>query len=209
MTRLVFIRRLLRLVYGGQPTADSNITDNLVNVWLNDGIALAAKQNYKDAIQIDGIGYINNSFYTTFRGLSITTSAEGQNTYEATLPQIPLGIGHNEGIASVKIYSTLSDKSHDLIPVSENQLSYIDDLPEMNGVLYWNEGKILKFKTSILLYPTYYAIVRLISGGDSSDLNAEFNVPDDYIPIATEYVKTQLLMERKLPQDVTNDGRDN
>ncbi len=47
-TRYIFIEKILRAVYGEQPHDDSNITFNLANVWLNEGIGIAAKQNYKD-----------------------------------------------------------------------------------------------------------------------------------------------------------------
>jgi hypothetical protein len=59
MTRLEFIERHLRQIYGGFPTDDAQITNNLVNSWLNDAIAAAAKQNQKDNIALDGISYKN------------------------------------------------------------------------------------------------------------------------------------------------------
>ena len=46
MTRNAFIERILRQIYNGQPSDDSNITYNLVNQWLNDAIGLAVKKNY-------------------------------------------------------------------------------------------------------------------------------------------------------------------
>ena len=48
MTRNIFIERILRQIYNGQPSDDSSITYNLVNQWLNDAIGLAAKKNYTD-----------------------------------------------------------------------------------------------------------------------------------------------------------------
>jgi len=66
MTRYALIERILRQIYNGQPSDDSSITYNLVNQWLNDAIGLAVKKNYTDSIQMDGIAYINNSFYTTY-----------------------------------------------------------------------------------------------------------------------------------------------
>ena len=72
MTRRKFIEMVLRQIYGDQPSDDANITYNLVNVWLEQAIGLAAKQNYKDNISIEGIGFLNNSFYTKFTGLTIT-----------------------------------------------------------------------------------------------------------------------------------------
>ena len=60
MTRKTFIERILRQIYNGQPSDDSNITFNLVNQWLNDAIGVAAKKNYTDSIQMDGVAYVNN-----------------------------------------------------------------------------------------------------------------------------------------------------
>src|SRR6185369_6660585 len=96
MTRVTFIEMVLRNVYGEQPNDVSTITKGLVNTWIEPGIGLAVKQNYKDSISFDGVSYINNSFYTQFKGLPITK--EEPFVYKMTLPQIPMGIGKNEGI---------------------------------------------------------------------------------------------------------------
>jgi len=55
----------------------------------------------------------------------------------------------------------------------------------------------------------YKANLRMISGGDSSDLNSTLIIPDDYVPIIVEYIKGQLAFERSRPIDVSNDGVDN
>ena len=73
MTRKTFIERILRQIYNGQPSDDSSITFNQVNQWLNDAIGVAAKKNYTDSIQMDGVAYVNNSFYTSYSGLTITS----------------------------------------------------------------------------------------------------------------------------------------
>ena len=77
MLRTTYIERLIRQVYGSQPNDDSEITFNLVNAWINEGIGIAVKKNYTDSLQLDGIAYINNSFYSTFAGLAITQVLSG------------------------------------------------------------------------------------------------------------------------------------
>ena len=89
MTRSFYIERIIRQVYGGQPTDDSEITPNLVNSFINDGIALAAKQNYIESIKMDGVAYVNNGFSTTFSGIAITSDTTNNLGYKLTLPQIP------------------------------------------------------------------------------------------------------------------------
>ncbi len=207
MDRYTYIERCLRQIYGGQPSQDSEITIGLANSWLNDGIAVAAKQNYKENLQIEGIGYLNNSFYTTFKGLAIT---EDENfLYKVTLPEIPLGIGRNEGVSNVRFKNTLNNISYDGIPQTVAQKGYARGMRVIpNKIEYYSEGGSVFIETSIIM-TSYTAQVTMASGGDATDLDSEINVPADYFPVIVEYMKAQLTFERNAPQDVNNDGRDN
>lgn len=209
MTRYQLIERILRQIYGGQPSDDSNITFNLVNQWLNDAIGGSVKKNYTDSIQMDGVAYINNSFYTTYSGLTISPDGSPVNMiYKFTLPQIPIALGRNEGVASVKFSDTSGRLSYDAIPLSINQVSYINELrPIQNKIVYWSEGTFIYAKSSILLNK-YTASVRMVSGGDSSNLDSILIIPDDYMPFIVEYIKGQLAFEESRPIDTSNDGVD-
>ena len=208
-TRNQVIERILRQIYNGQPTDDANITYNLVNQWLNDAIGLAVKKNYTDSIQMDGVAYVNNSFYTTYSGLTISPDGSPVNMiYKFTLPQIPIALGRNEGVASVKFSDTSGRVSYDAIPLSINQVSYINELrPIQNKIVYWSEGTFIYAKSSILLNK-YTAAVRMVSGGDSSNLDSILIIPDDYMPFIVEYIKGQLAFEESRPIDTSNDGVD-
>lgn len=207
-TRFSLIKRILRQIYSGQPTEDSNITVNLVNKWMNDGLALAAKENYKESIVIDGTGYINNSFYCTYSGLTISVDPTDNQTYFLTLPQIPLGLSKNQGIGKLQFKDSKNYTSKDAVPLSMNQVAYIDRLPPIqNKILYWIEGVFVRCKTPIQLF-NYTATVKMVSAGDSTNLNSIVTIPDDYMPAVIEYVKTQLAWERQQPQDRANDGED-
>ena len=206
MTRYALIERILRQIYNGQPSDDSSITYNLVNQWLNDAIGLAVKKNYADSIQIDGIAYVNNSFYTTFKSLPV--NSVGVTTYSIDLPAIPVALGKDEGVATLQ-FTGDGMVSQTAIPLSINQVGYIDNLrPIQNKLLYWVEGKNIFVKSSILL-SQYTANVRMINGGDSTNLSSTLIIPDDYVPIMIEYIKGQLAFERSRPIDTSNDGVDN
>jgi len=208
MTRYALIERILRQIYNGQPSDDSNITYNLVNQWLNDAIGLVVKRNYTDNIQMDGVAYVNNSFYTTFTNIDINAESVDTVTYSIDLPIIPYALGRNEGVAMLQF---VGDKktSQTAIPLSMNQVAYIEQLrPIQNKILYWIEGKNIYVKSSIPL-TQYKATLRLISGGDSTDLNSTLIVPDDYMPMIVEYIKGQLAFEKSRPIDQSNDGVDN
>lgn len=207
-TRFSLIKRILRQVYGAQPTEDSNITVELVNKWMNDGLALAAKENYKEAIAIDGTGYVNNSFYCTYSGLTITPDPSDNQTYMFTLPQIPFGLGMTQGIGKLQFVNPQNYTSLDAIPLSMNQVGYVDRLPAIqNKIVYWPEGVFVRCKTPIQLF-NYKATIKMVSSGDSTDLESIITLPDDYMAAVIAYVKEQLAWERQQPQDRNNDGED-
>jgi len=206
MIRQALIEQILRNVYGEQPTQDSDISPNLVNVYINQGIGLAAKQNYKDAIQMDGIGYVNDSFYTTFKGLEVVK--DENFLWRITLPQVPIAIGKNEGVSNLKFKSSDGKVSIDCIPLSISQKSYASSMRTIpDRVLYYVEGNSA-FVLSTILLTQYTCSVTLVSGGDSSDLSSNLNVPDDYIPTVITYVTQLLMNQRKQPKNMANDGQD-
>lgn len=206
MTRQFIIERILLLVYGEQPQDNATITNELVNEHLNTAIGIAAKQNYKEAIQLDGIGYVNNSFYTTFKG--IAPVADEKFTWKITLPQLPIGIGRNEGVSQLRMKDSLSNISLNCTPLSANQVTYYDRLRLIpNTVLYYPEGIYLYCLSTINLNQ-YTANITMISGGDSTDLASVLNVPDDFVNILVDYVSKMLIQERQIPVKVTNDGSD-
>ena len=207
MTRAQFIEQLRRQIYNGQPTDDATITVGLVNQYINQAIGIAAKTNYKDNIQLEGVGFVNNSFHTTFKGLSITQ--DEQFLWRFTLPEIPVGIGYSEGLPRVIFKDTDGKRSYPGIPLSENQVGYVRGMRAIpNKVLIYTEGGYC-FAMTTLLMNNYTADVTLISGGDSTDLGSTLNVPSDYIPVMIQYIQQQLMLEKKMPQDVQNDGSDN
>ena len=205
-TRRIFIERALRQIYNGQPPQDSNITVNLVNNWLNDGIGLAAQKNYRDSYQIEGINYVNNSFYTTFKSLVLVKDENA--LYKVTLPQLPVAIGKNEGVSMLQFKSADNKVSYTAIPLSTNQLTFQSGMrPIPNKCLYYPEGTFLYVLTTINL-TLYTATVKMISGGDSTNLDSILNIPDDYISVIVEYIKQQLSFEKSQPIDDISDGVD-
>jgi hypothetical protein len=206
MTRLEYIEKTLRQVYGGQPTADSEITINLVNLWLSEATGIAAKQNYKDNFQIEGIGFVNDAFYTTFKSLPII--ADERLLWRFQLPEIPLGIGYNEGIATVVFKKTNGELSYPGIPISQKQREYSRSMRLIpNKILFYSEG-IYGYAISPILMTAYTASVTMVSGGASTNLNSILNIPPDYFPVIDGYILQQLSMERKAIPDLSNDGRD-
>lgn len=206
MTVKNFIELFRRQIYNGQPSDDATITVGLVKTWLPQAAAFAAKSNYKENVALDGIGYVNNSFYSKFSGISI--SSQGNFIWRITLPQIPLGIGANEGISTIELVDSSNGQvTRPFIPMTERQKTFYQSMrPIQNKVLYYYEGKYL-YAISTLILSAYTANVVMVSGGDFA-LTSDLNVPDDYIAPMFQYLQQQLLLEKAQPVDDTNDGLD-
>ncbi len=207
MIRKIFIERVRRQIYNGQPPADATITVGLVNNWIEDAIGVAAKKCYTDALQLDGIAYVNNSFYSTYKNLTVTQ--DEQFLYKISLPHIPFGIGQNEGISTLQFKDSASRQiSQSVIWLTENQKAFVNSMRIIPNKIYgYSEGEFV-YAISTILLTQYSAIVCMVSGGDDTDLNSTLNVPADYIPIMIEYLKSQLSFERMQPLNNVNDGRD-
>jgi hypothetical protein len=208
MDRYTFCERALRQIYGEQPTDDSNITINLVNSWLSDATAVAAKKNWTDSVQLDQIAYANNSFYTTYKGLAVSSGGE-LFLYQLTLPEIPVGLGRNEAVSTLQFIDPNGIVSDTAIPLNENQVAYFRGQRQIgNKIYYYSEGTFL-YAISVLDLTQYTGKVRMVSAGDSTSLDSILNVPSDYFPVMVEYIKAQLAFERSQVKDLSNDGADN
>jgi len=206
MQRKELIERLRRQVYGDFPPDEATITDGLVNQWIIDGTALAAKQNYRDNFQLEGVAFVNNSFYSTFKNIAITK--DEQFLYKFPLPEIPLGVGSVDGISRIIFKDADGNKSFPAILLSENQVGIQRSMrPVPNKTLCYPEGGECFIITTLLMTP-YTASVSMISGGDAGNLGSTLNIPGDYISLIVQYVQQQLILERNQPVKSQNDGAD-
>lgn len=207
MQRIAYIERIRRIIYGGAPSDDAQITVGLVNNLIPDAIASAAAYNYNDNVKMQGVEVVSNSFYTTYKGIPVTF--DGNFIYRVELPEIPVGLGVNMGVASLR-FSDERLVSFDAIPININQASYTPGrrlIP--NKVIYWTEGNVGYIESPKYDLTQTTATVRMISGGDGSDLSSQINVPPDYFPMMDEYIIKKLAIHQAQPQDSQNDGVDN
>lgn len=207
MRRDVFIEIVSRQIHGGFASDDTSITNNLINTLIEPAIGVAAKACYDGNIQIEGVGYVNNGFYTTFKNLSITS--DGNFIWKVTLPEIPMGLGAIDGISRFVIKDDVSPQtSYPVVLMTEAQVSIYKGMrPIPNKVLGWPEGEFL-YIISTLLLSTYTGQATMISGGDPTDLDSELNVPANYLPIMQTWIFNELMKEKSQPVDVTNNGSD-
>ena len=205
MTRRVIIEQIRRIFYGGVPNDDASLSEKEVNLLLNEAIAYMAKINYTDAIKLDGIETVADSFYATFKNLAITKDND-TGYYSLDLPQVPLGLSRGYGISTVT-FPTSTGLAKSPIPISVRELEYMDNLKQPpSKIFYWAEGKKLWFKSWTNLVGKF-AIVRMVST-ETTDLDAEINVPQEYVSDIIDLVLNKLKIRKGTPEDNVNDGVD-
>jgi hypothetical protein len=207
LRRDFFIEAVRRQIHSGFPSDDSDITINLVNTYIEPAIGIAAKACYDGNLQVDGVGYVSNGFYTTFKNLSITS--EGNFLWKTELPEIPQGLGAVDGISRFVIKDDSSPQtSYPVLLLSENQVSIQKGMRAIpNKLIGYPEGKYLYIQSTLIL-SVFTGQVTMISGGDKTDLDSELNVPPTYLPVMQKWILEQLMIEKMTPKDVTNDGQD-
>ena len=205
MTRKVLIEQIRRILYGGVPNDDASVSEKEINVYLNQAIAYMAKINYTDAIKLDGIETVADSFYATFKNLTVFLDTD-TGYYYTELPQVPLGLSRGYGISTVT-FPTSTGLAKAPIPISVRELDYMDNLKNPpSKIFYWAEGKKLWFKSYTNLVGKA-PIVRMVSS-ENDDLTAEVNVPQEYISDMINLVLNQLKIRKGTPEEGVNDGAD-
>lgn len=206
LLRSEYIEQIRRQIYGGFTSEDAEITPNLVNQWLSQAIAFAAQKCYQDNLKIEGIAFVNNGFYSTFKGLAV--SKDENFLWKIELPQVPPGIGQSEGINTLVFKSDDNKISYPVVLMSMAQKSFHRGMREIpNKLIGYQEGTYVYVLSTIQL-SQYTATATIISGGDSTDMDSVLNVPPDYLPFVTDYIKQQLQFERMQPVDEKADGLD-
>jgi hypothetical protein len=205
MTRKVLIEQIRRIYYGGVPNDDATLSEKEVNTYISEAIAYIAKINYTDAIKLDGIESVADSFYATFKNLAITKDND-TGYYSLDLPQVPLGLSRGYGISTVT-FPTSTGLAKSPIPISVRELEYMDNLKQPpSKIFYWAEGKKLWFKSYTNLVGKF-AIVRMVSS-ENSDMDSELNVPQEYISDIIDLILNKLKIRKGTPEDSVNDGVD-
>jgi hypothetical protein len=203
-TRRVLIELVQRQLSGGMISQDSDLSTGLINQYINSAVGYAAKAQYKEEIQLNGIENIADAFYSEFTGITITKDAvSGQ--YRATLPQQPVGIGVGWDISDFMLIAGSGAKIF-ASPISPREVHFLYELGTgCDEVYFWVNGLIASLHACSDI-TKYKANVRMISS-QSSDLDAPMNIPDAYLPLIIEYIDKTLGFQMNMPIDSSEDGK--
>jgi hypothetical protein len=212
MTRKEICALIQIRLAGGMPSDDFAVTLNEINLWLDHAIAASAMKNYADGVQIDGIEFVGDAYYTTFKDLVLSQDSISLY-YKTTIPAPPVSVPRGYDISSAYIQKGvgIGGFNKPMIRVTPQALDFYNDLPKpKNSVEYWTEGMTMYVTTttSTLLNGAKVA-VRMIGSAGSRLLTDEALVPNDAIPFIVDYVFKYFMPTDSAPKDTMNDGTNN
>lgn len=204
MTRRYLAQLILRRLANGDVSDDFPIKEQEAAAWIDHGVAYAARANYNDNANVD-VEYVGDGFMTTFKNLSLTKDS-ATSAYYVALPATPYGLPPGYDVAGVNLEGD-GKLSTGMIRVKIQQLDYYLQLPmPPKAVFWWIEGKVLNLFSTWAILDGMKVRVRMASAGDPADLDAELNIPNDYVQLVIEYVMKYVAPTLSIAQDVVNDG---
>lgn len=207
MIRKTLCELIQRRLAGGDVPDDFSPKLDEINLWLNHGIAASAIKNYSDAVKIDGMEFVSESFYISLSDLTIYKD-ETTGWYYADLPASPWALPKGYDITTVSIQGN-GVLSRGLIRTEPTRRNMHDSLPKIPNKLYWwidtNRLNIESF-TALQHNKLYVRMAGSAGTTYTGGLNDTLRVPDDAVPYIIEYVLR--VFGQKVVPDVSNDGVD-
>lgn len=204
MTRREICELIQLRIAGGTPSQDFEPTLDELNLKLDPAAASAAMKNYADGVNVDGIEFVGDAFYTTIKNLTLIEDTDTPY-FKTTLPVAPLALPRGYDVASVAVMAGRNRLSANGVRVTPQQLDYYKSLPTPpNSFFYWFENTTL-YVESFTEMTGMKLLVRMASSSIDKSLDSKFYVPDDYLGFVMEIVERQYLP--RAPQDSSNDGK--
>lgn len=205
-TRQQLIDRILRFYYNNFPSDDSVISNNEVDLYITDAIAVVMNKQMQDAYEITGIMSVPEGYITTYK-LTAPTLDDTTGFYSQTLPHPPIGKG--ESIVGV-YFSGSKGKSKPVLHVKPEEMDYFNFMPmPPQAAFYWVENNTIYFHSNTDISHTTDKInVRMASVVQDSNSDT-LNIPPDAVNLVFNTVINTMLQRKNINSDLSEDGIDN
>jgi hypothetical protein len=132
----VLCEEIKRILDGQNDAPDSKFTMAEIAVHVNQGLAVAIKENLYENSQIDGLTYVDDQFIFDYRNIAIVSGS-------AMIPEAVVGLPRMRGFVSV---SNSNGTGSEFIPVqAKDVFLQTGTKPIKNKTLYYIKGAIMYF----------------------------------------------------------------
>lgn len=204
-TRKQLIDRILRFYYDGVPDEAATITDNEIDLYINDAIATVMNKQAMDAYNITGIMSVPEGYITTY---TIATPALDDKTgfYYSFIPHPPMGLPGESGVVGV-FFGGGRGQSKPILYVAPHEVDYFSFMPKPpQAAFYWIENSYIYFWSRTDITRTTDTIyIRMATNVQTSN-STVLNIPPDAIDLVFSSVIQKIMPRKGIVQDLINDG---
>ena len=206
-TRQQLIDRILRFYYNDFPGDDAIISNNEIDLYINDAIASVATKQAMDAYNITGIVSVPEGYITTY---TLTTPTLDDNTgfYSTAIPHPPIGLPDLASVVGV-FFGGARGQSKPILYISPREMDYFLFMPKPpQAAFYWIENSTIYFWCRTDLSHTTDNIYIRMATNVQSGANDVLNIPPEAVDLVFTSVIQKILQRKGIVPDLINDGID-
>lgn len=195
--------QILTTYYKGIRNDDSQYSLRHIASMVASEVAVMARKNAFENSNNGDITYMNDTFITTYKNLSVLTDNVSNEKY-CDLPATPTALPNNQEIVAVSL-NTKTNKQ--FIPIKNKDRFMQAFLRPIKGVVYfYAENGRLYFDNPENFQFTKITLKMAGALPSGNILDAPLNIPKNYESEIIDKVLNRLLTLSAQGQDLTNDG---
>lgn len=195
--------QILTTYYKGIRNDDSQYSLRHIASMVAQEVAVMARKNAFENSSNGDVTYINDTFITTYKNLSVLTDNVSNEKY-CDLPATPVALPGNQEIVAVSL-NTRTNKQ--FIPIKNKDRFMQAFLRPIKGIVYfYAENGRLYFDNPENFQFTKITLKMAGALPSGNILDAPLNIPKNYESEIIDKVLNRLLTMSRLGQDLTNDG---
>jgi len=204
-TRKALIERIKKHMAGGFPQADWNISENEMQLYIDQAIAFGIiGQTYMGA-KVEGALVVPDAYLITYQLAALVRDNTTGDWY-TTLPQPPLSLPLGYSVTDAYFAEAANGKSQPIFILKTKRKSFRNFMPKPTGVFGWVENS--RFWLSATDGNSLLGITAYIQmpSARTTDINETMNLPDDAIEAIFTSVVSKLKDRMQIPQDTVEDN---
>lgn len=195
--------QILTTYYKGIRNDDSQYSLRHIASMVAQEVAVMARKNAFENSSNGDVTYMNDTFITTYKNLSVLTDNVSNEKY-CDLPATPVALPGNQEIVAVSL-NTRTNKQ--FIPIKNKDRFMQAFLRPIKGIVYfYAENGRLYFDNPENFQFTKITLKMAGALPSGNILDAPLNIPKNYESEIIDKVLNRLLTMSRLGQDLTNDG---
>jgi hypothetical protein len=206
-TRQQLIDRILRFYYNDYPDDAASISNNEVDLYINDSIASVMNKQAMDAYNITGIVSVPEGYITTYT-LTTPVLDDKRGFYSTSIPHPPLGLPDSAGITGV-YFGGGRGQSKPILYVAPREVDYFLSMPKPpQAAFYWIENSTIYFWCRTDLAHISDSIYIRMATNVQSNPDVVLNIPPEAVDMVFTAVIQKILQRKGIVPDLINDGID-